>query len=159
MRAKVDRSILDNSARKHSLTVSGKAGAAAIILEEPTGEMLRIKSVTVEKTTVSGGATETITAMIPDGAIILGASARVLTILAGAALTTWSLGITGATTLFGTALALAVGTTVKSSNHLATALQLVAADTNVLLTAAAGVFSSGKVRVTIFFIDTTAPTA
>lgn len=122
------------------------------------GSLLKLRVASVLKDTTSGTATETITGMIPAGSIVLGATALVKTVLAGAGLTTWSLGVTSATTRYGTTLALAAGTTVSMSNHLAAALELRPAATDVLLTAAAGVFSSGQVRVTVFYLTSTPPT-
>lgn len=103
----------------------------------------------------------TIDDLIPAGAIVLAVTAFVDTILAGAGLTTWSIGITGTATLYGTTQALAAGTDVNSIADGTAAGKLptsYAAATDVILTAAAGVFSTGKLHICIHYIQITPPT-
>ena len=150
--------------------LSGKRGfftgenPATATFEGPAGSVLAIKTVTciVDMATATGTGTGTVTSpttMVPAGSLILAVTARVLTILAGASLTTWSLGIGGATTRYGTTLALAKGTTVTAANHLVTQSPAYnASAAGLVFTAAAGVFSTGTVRLVTYYIDTTAPT-
>lgn len=117
------------------------------------------KQKVIEKDTVSAGATETITAGIPAGALVTGLTAIVLKALAGASLTTWSLGVTSDTDRYGTGLAKDLGTRVNSlisSASDARAPINYVADMNILMTAAAGVFSSGKVRITVHYEELSA---
>lgn len=120
---------------------------------------LNIKQATVLHTCDSGLITETLTAMIPAGAVVLGVVARVVTALSGTGLTSWSLGETGATTRYGTVLALAVGTVADSTTWVAEPTGTWAATArNILLTGnAGGVFEAGTVRVTLFYRDFSAP--
>jgi len=121
---------------------------------------LNIKSFQAEKTTNSGGNTETITGLIPAGCILLGVVGKVTTILAGAGLTTWSAGITGNTDFFGTTLAKTAGTTFGMTTVGAhTGVLVYPAAVDVLFTAAAGVFTTGVVKVVGFYIDLDALTS
>ena len=133
-----------------------------LIINRTNGQKLTIQTATVEKTCNSGTGTETITGLIPANSIVLGVVARVVTILAGTSLTTWSLGITSHTDHYGTTLALAAGTTVTPASHKVGDIpgpHYVTSATNVLLTAAAGQFDSGVVRVTVWYITLDAPTS
>ena len=131
-----------------------KTGAA------PNGQAVNIKTATGTKTTASGTGTETIANAIPAGAVVLGVTARVTTILAGTSLTTWSIGLSVDTDRWGTGLALAAGTTTTGADF-ATDVQptVYPAATDLVLTAAAGQFDSGVIRYTVHYYDFTAATS
>ncbi len=106
------------------------------------------------------GATHDVAGAIPAGAIVVGTSARVTTTITGC--TTWDFGIAGATTRYGTGLALTSGTTVDNTAWLAggSALSYPSA-TAIRLSAIGGAasFTAGVVRVCVLYWDTTAPTS
>jgi hypothetical protein len=114
---------------------------------------------TASVTCNSGTGTCTSSNLIPAGSLVIGVTARVTTILAGAGLTTWTLGDGSDADRWGATLALAAGTTVTLANTTITTVPLYAAATNVVLTAAAGQFDSGVVRLTVHYISLTAPTS
>jgi hypothetical protein len=108
----------------------------------------------------SGGATCVATSLIPAGSIVLGVDIRVTTILAGAGLTTWKAGDGTTTNAFANTAALAAGTTTDLTTHVSTwKPTLYIAATSVTLTANAGVFSSGVVRITVHYFSITAATS
>jgi hypothetical protein len=126
--------------------------------EQANGQKLTLDSASeiVDMATATGTGTGTVTsttAMVPAGALILGVTSRVLTVLTGASLTTWSLGVAGATTRYATGIALTAGTTTTMANHLVTVSPIfVATAVGLVFTAAAGVFSTGTVRITTHFL-------
>lgn len=112
--------------------------------------------------TGTGTITVTLTDFIPAGVIFLGITARVINILAGSGLTTWSLGITSHVDHFATTKALAVGTTVNVSDYKVGDMPspyYTTSAQSILFTGAAGVFSTGKVRVTIYYTQLTVATS
>lgn len=130
--------------------------ASTIAKTGANGQTLTQKQVTLSQdmSTASGVGTATITlaGLIPAGFLLAAVDARVTTILAGASLTTFSIGVTGDTDRFATTVALAAGTTVNSLTASASdsrsPLDYVSA-TDVLLTAAVGVISTGVLRITL----------
>ena len=118
-----------------------------------------IQQATVSLTTDSGAATATATALIPAGSLVIVVDARVTTILAGAGLTTWSLGDGSDADRWAIGKALAAGTTVTLADATITSAPIYAAATDVVLTAAAGQFDSGVIRLTVHYVSITAATS
>lgn len=118
---------------------------------------------TIDMATASGTGTGTITVpgFFTAGAKLIGFSAHVTTILAGAGLTTWSAGTGGATTLLGTSLAIAAGTKATAASYTGDigATFYGGAAKDLVITAAAGVFSTGVLKVTATVVTTTAISA
>jgi hypothetical protein len=99
------------------------------------------------------GATVTATNLIPANSILLGVTARVTTAITGA--TTFDIGDGTTANRFGDDVAIALNTT--SQNVIAPAL--IAAATNVVLTANGSNFTGGAVRLTAHFMTLVAPTS
>ena len=99
------------------------------------------------------GATVTATNLIPANCILLGVTARVTTAITGA--TTFDIGDGTTANRFGDDIAIAAGTTAQ--NCIAPAL--IAAATNVVLTANGSNFTAGAVRVTAHYMTLVAPTS
>lgn len=115
---------------------------------------------TATTTCNSGTGTCTLTGAIPAGSLVYGVTLRVTTVLAGAGLTTFQVGDGTTANAFGATVAVAANTTTDFTTHLATwKPTLYTAATNVVLTANAGVFSSGAVRVCIHRLTVLAPTS
>lgn len=118
------------------------------------------KQATVALTTNSGGATATATNLIPAGSVVYGVDTRVTTILAGVALTTFQIGDGTTTNLFAATAAIAADSTTDLTTHLATFKPtLYKTATSVVLTANAGVFSSGVIRITVHYYTLSAATS
>ncbi len=128
-------------------------------LGSANGQSKNEKMVTGTKSCVSGAGTETVSAVIPVGAEDVEVTIRITTILAGAGLTTISIGTTGDLTRWGTAIAIAADTTTTGADFTFTAKMHHAAAGDLIFTAAAGVFSSGVIRYTIHYRDLTAATS
>lgn len=135
-----------------------------LIRRGPSGQATTYDIKEYTKDTTSGTGTETITAAIKKGWIVLGVTARVRKVLAGASLSTWSIGFTGtagptaATDYFATGLAKTAGGTVDSGEGQKSgsrAIGVFTADTDIIFTAAAGVFSSGQVVLSVHYLDLT----
>lgn len=121
------------------------------------GELMNIQSATTTGT-LSSGATITLTNLIPAGSLVMGVVARVTTEITGP--TSWLLGVSGDTNQWGDILALPAGTTVDYADITGTSPpEFFAAATSVLITrGSASDFTAGVVRVTILFVNVTAPT-
>lgn len=103
--------------------------------------------------TFTSGATNETSFVIPDRAIVLGVTGRVLTSLTGA--TTWSVGDAADSGRFGTGLGASAGSTLLGPSGPLTYWS----DTPLLLTAAGGSFTSGVARLAIHYLTLTGPNA
>lgn len=129
-------------------------------LQAANAQIFAVKQATVALTTNSGGVTATATNLIPAGCVVLGLDSRVTTVLAGAALTTFQIGDGTTTNLFANTAAIAATSTTDLTKHLATFKPtLYTAATSVVLTANAGIFSSGVIRLTVHYYTITAATS
>jgi hypothetical protein len=100
----------------------------------------------VEQLVTLSGATTASTAQIPAGAIVLAVSNLVVTAITGA--TSYSCGISGNSTQFGSLLGVSAG----STNLGPVGPNPFYAATSVLFTAAGGNFTGGAVRMTIHYL-------
>jgi hypothetical protein len=99
------------------------------------------------------GASVTSTIVMPDRSIVLGVGSRVTLAITGAP--SFGVGISGEATKFGGTL----GVTLGSSNVGIIGPSAIYADTPIIITPTSGTFSSGKVRVSAYFLTFTAPTS
>ena len=120
---------------------------------------LNIKCVTVEEETDSGAITHVITGIVPARARVLGVAGLVLVPLDGASLGNVNVGDGTDADLYGASIGKTAGSTFGS--HTATASPLTHAWStsagNIVFTGSAGVFETGVVRVSVYYVDTTAP--
>ncbi|MFT4015230.1 MAG: DUF2793 domain-containing protein [Paracoccus sp. (in: a-proteobacteria)] len=109
--------------------------------------------IAVAEETLSGlsGASRNSTIVIPDRAIVLGVSCRVVTAITGAA--SFDCGIAGETSKFGGSLGVSPG----SSNIGVVGPQAFYAATPIRLTANGGSFTGGAVRIAIHYLTCGAP--
>lgn len=118
------------------------------------GQFARITSVT-ELTTIAAAATTDTAITIPADAIVIAVSVRVTTVIPTA--TTFDYGIAGATTRYGTGVSTAANTTSPGTLD---ALRYYAAGTAIRITPnLTPAANTGRVRVTIHYIDVTPPTS
>ena len=107
-----------------------------------------------EELTLSGAYVETAdTAFIPDRSIVLGVSSRTTLAITGA--TSYGVGMAANTIQFGDLLGIALG----SSNVGAIGPAGFYADSKVRVTANGGNFTAGKVRLIVYFLEMSAPSA
>ena len=100
----------------------------------------------LEQLVTLAGATTSSTAQIPNGAIVLAVSNRVVTAITGA--TSYSCGVAGNASQFGASLGVSAG----SANLGLIGPNPFYAATSVLYTAAGGSFTGGTVRMTIHYL-------
>ena len=101
---------------------------------------------------VSADTTSETTAFIPDKAIVLGVTARVIAEITGP--TAWSLGVAGSPDRYGTG----IGVGLNSYAHGVTSSPLAYyGASSLLLTAESGSFSSGTVRIAVHYYALTPP--
>ncbi|MCB2116554.1 MAG: DUF2793 domain-containing protein [Rhodobacteraceae bacterium] len=103
--------------------------------------------------TVAAGAVSTSPTVIPANAVVIGATARVLTTLTGT-LTSWSLGNPGAVGRYGTGLGLSAGSWARGVLGQPTAFYAPAA---MQLDAVGGAFSGGIVRIAVHYMELALP--
>jgi hypothetical protein len=107
-----------------------------------------------EELTLAGAYVETAdAAFIPDRSIVLGIAVRTTQAITGA--TSYAVGIAAETTKFGDLL----GVTLGASNVGVIGPASFYADTKARVTANGGSFSGGKVRLIVYFLEMSAPTA
>ncbi len=114
-----------------------------------------IKESTVELTGLSG-ATVDAAALIPAGSLVLGLTARVTTVITGAA--DFDIGDTTDVNAFGTAIGIAADTLVDLTDSGQASPLFYPTATAVRLTGN-GSFSTGAIRLTIHYLQLTAPTS
>jgi hypothetical protein len=117
------------------------------------GQALAIQTLE-ELTTIAAAANTDTTIQIPAGAIVLAVSVRVTVAIPTAA--TFDVGVAGATTRYGTGIAVAANTTNAGT---ATPLQYAAAAAIRITPDLTPGAATGKVRVTIHYIAVSAPTS
>lgn len=135
----------------------GGTSAFTTFTDSANGSTLNIKSATVLKSALSG-ATVTATALIPAGSLVLGVVARVTTLITGA--TTFKIGDGTTADLWGATVAVALNTvTTGTSFKAATGPVFYPAATDVVLTANGSNFTAGAVRLEVWYISQSGPTA
>lgn len=151
---------LDDATIGDDLGVTGDVDVSGVLSKlGASGEQLDIKVASVLLDTDSGAGTETAAGLIPAGSLLLGVCARVVTVVAGAGLGSFDIGDGSDQDRFGAAIALAADTTVDLADSTALPLGLFASGGDIVLTADAGQFDSGQVRISAFYIDLIAPTS
>jgi hypothetical protein len=107
-----------------------------------------------EELTLTGAYVETAdAAFIPDRAIVLGVAARTTLAITGA--TSYGVGVAANATQFGNLLSIALG----ASNVGVIGPAGFYSDTKARVTANGGNFTAGKVRLVVYFLEMSAPTA
>lgn len=134
------------------VSAMGLIGQAPVV-DVAKGPVGFTTGVAVQEELLSGltGASVASSVVIPDRAILLGVTSRVVTAITGA--TSFSCGISGEATKFGSSLGIAAG----STNRGVIGPTAFYADTPVLLTAAGGNFTAGAVRIAIHYLLCSAP--
>lgn len=102
--------------------------------------------------TVSVGATSATAAVIPDKAIVLGVTGRVIADVTGA--TGWSLGVSGSPARYGSGYSTATG---AFAHGVTGQPQTYYGGEALLLTAEGGDFSGGQIRLSVHFLDLVPP--
>lgn len=103
---------------------------------------------------VAAGATSETSAFIPDRAIVLGATGRVVTAIGGA--TDWSLGVNGSPDRYGSGFGVGLGAWAHGVTGSPLAYY---GNSTLLLTASGGNFTGGVVRLAIHYLDIAPPRA
>ena len=105
--------------------------------------------------TLAAGGVSVASNVIPAHAQVIGVTARVTTAITGAGVSSWSLGVSGAVDRYGSGLGLGLNAFAKG----ATGPLTYWADTALELTADAGSFDGGVVRLAVHFVELEAPRA
>lgn len=105
--------------------------------------------------TLAAGSSSVTSNVIPSHAQVIGVTARVISSISGVGVSSWSLGISGAVDRYGSGLGLGLNSYAKGMAGPVTYW----ADTPLVLTADAGVFDSGTVRLSVHFVELKAPRA
>lgn len=103
----------------------------------------------------SGRAVSVTMSVIPSHAQVIGVAARVISAITGAGVSSWSLGVSGAVARYGNGLGLELNSFAKG----ATGPMTYWADTALEITADAGSFAGGVVRLAVHFVELAVPRA
>ncbi|MDX1974485.1 MAG: DUF2793 domain-containing protein [Rickettsiales bacterium] len=138
------------NSKQENYSYTGSEWLPEGLLGKSTGDYLRVGYLT-QDITVSGAST-TSTIQIPARTIVMAVNVRVTTAVTGA--TTFSVGVSGDTTRYGSSIAIALDTTNigLSSSPLA-----YYSNTALVLTAAGSNFTGGVVRTTIQYLQSRGP--
>lgn len=104
--------------------------------------------------TVAAGASSITGNVIPSHAQVVGVTARVISEITGTGVASWSLGVAGDETRYGNSLGLAVNSYAQG---IAGTPQTYWADTPLQITADAGTFIDGDVRLAVHFVELMVP--
>jgi len=117
----------------------------------PGGALTAMRHVEIDHT-VTAGSTSATTPFIPDKAIVLGVTGRVITAITGA--TSWSLGVTGGPDRYGSGIG--VGFNAFVSGVTASPLAYFGGS-SLLLTSAGANFTGGAVRIAVHYFELSPP--
>lgn len=133
------------------IVFDGTAWRRDVVALSPGGAATAVRIVEVEHT-VQPGPTSTTGPVIPDKAVVFGASARVTETINGAS--GWQLGVAGGADRYGSG----IGTAAGSYTHGVSGTPLAYyGDTPLLLTAESGAFSGGRVRIAVHLLEIAPP--
>ncbi|MEL7464530.1 MAG: DUF2793 domain-containing protein [Pseudomonadota bacterium] len=118
-----------------------------------TGAGLSARTLETEET-VQAGAGFDATLLIPDRAVVIGATGRVSEAVTGAGLTSWRLGVAGAEDRYGTSIGLALNSTVIGISGAPVGYY---GATPLRITAEGGTFTGGKIRLALHYFEISAP--
>lgn len=105
--------------------------------------------------TLDAGAVSVTSNLIPSHAQVIGVTARVISTFTGSGVAGWSLGVPGAVDRYGSGLGLGLNSVAKG----ATGSLTYWADTPLQITADAGGFDGGAVRLAVHFVELSVPRA
>ncbi len=105
---------------------------------------------------ISAGASSTTVDIIPNGAQVIGVTGRVISAISGTGVSSWRLGVPGADNRYGSGLGLLLN---SWANGLSGQPQTYYADTPLLLSADAGTFDGGTVRLCVHYVALGVPRA
>lgn len=113
-----------------------------------------VREVTAQ-TTNSGTGVHTFVSGRPVGSLILGVTIDIISTLAGSGLTTFGVGDGSDPDLYGATTAVVAGTITDMTDFTADPFEFRLTNGDVVLTADAGVFSSGNILIAVHYIDLT----
>ena len=100
------------------------------------------------------GASHVASLLLPDRAVVIGVTARVIADISGAGVTGWRIGVSGADDRYGAQIGLVAD---SSSNGVTSAPVSYYAETPLLISAEGGAFDAGQVRLAAHYILLTPP--
>jgi hypothetical protein len=113
-------------------------------------QRMTIKSVRQTLSALSGASATTTGTFIPDGAVVVGVTTRVTTLLAGA--TGYTIGDGTDADRWGDITGTAVGTTSDNINWTAGTIECFTAGGNITLTAKTANFTAGAIEISVFYL-------
>lgn len=120
-----------------------------------TGAGLTARSIETEEP-VQPGAGFDATLVIPDRAVVIGATGRVVEALSGTGLTSWRLGVAGAEDRYGTSIGAALNSTVIGISGSPVGYY---GATPLRITPEGGTFAAGRIRLALHYFEISAPAA
>ncbi|MEM7546676.1 MAG: DUF2793 domain-containing protein [Pseudomonadota bacterium] len=103
---------------------------------------------------LSAGASHSTALVIPDRAVVIGVTARVMSEVTGDGLISWRIGVAGSDNRYGSSIGVQAG---ASSNGVTGSPVAYYADTPLLITAEGGAFDGGEIRIAVHALKLTPP--
>lgn len=135
------------AARRH-----GPGGWSVAALSGSPGGAATVAQVAEIDHVLAAGASSATSAVIPDKAVVLGVTGRVVAAIGGAS--GWSLGVAGAATRYGSGFGAGTGSFARGVTGQP---QAYFGDTALLLTAEGGDFTAGTVRLAVHYLAISPP--
>jgi hypothetical protein len=133
-----------------SSTVSQEKRLYGTYTSSTNYQRMTIKSVKQTLSALSGASATTTGTFIPDGAVVVGVTTRVATLLTGA--TGYTVGDGTDADRWGDITGTAIGTTTDNANWTAGTIECFTAGGNVTLTAKTSNFTAGAVEICVFYL-------
>ncbi len=143
------------------VNVTGTTSLTSPLLKQTgaNGQIANYKSVTALVSGLSG-ASGTATNLIPAGALVLGVTVRVTTLItSGDGSTSFTIGDGTDADAWGTGIVFTLGTTTTGSDFTISTAPFYPTATSVVLTATGGTFSAGAARITAHIVTFTGATS
>jgi hypothetical protein len=132
-----------------------------VVKNGSNSSQIKLKTASENLTCNSGAGTQVSSTFVPANSLVVGLTARITTELAGSGMTTFSIGDGTDVDLFGAGIALAAGTLVNVGDWTASPMTYAKSGSAsaITLTADAGQFDSGVIRLVVYYYSLTAPAA
>lgn len=138
-----------------ALLFDGESWQEDAVVVSPSGAGTNWRIVEIDHVIAAGAISATVNA-IPNGAQVIGVTGRVIAAITGSGVSSWKLGVAGADNRYGAGLGLGLNSWAKGLSGQPLTYY---ADTPLLLSADAGSFSGGTVRLAVHYVELTVPRA
>ena len=144
-----------------SPVIADLSATTKLSVKGANAETCNIKQATATINSSNGASTISATNLIPAGTMVIGVTTRVTTAFGTSnGLTSITIGDSDTASLWGSSVPITLGSTTTMANFATVNPKYYTAAKNVVITANGGTFdATGQIRVTLYYVDLTAPTS